>query len=377
MPSQAPARPAPRAEPRRLPPPGLAVVSLTEAGDGIAYVARLLRAALRDLAGEDPCVVELSPSAAGAVSLRERGSFLARLAVESARGGGGGWIFNHLGIAQAQRLVPAPLRRPYAVFLNGIEAWDPALAPARLAAVRGARARVAISAYTRRRVLAAHPDVGPVDACPLGLLDDAPAGPVDAALVERVGPLAVLVVARMSAAERYKGHDQLIECWPRLLECVPGAQLVVAGRGDDADRLRRKAAAAGLAEHVLFTGFVPDATLEALFRRAALFAMPSRGEGFGLVYLQAMRAGLACVGSGADAAGDVIAHGETGLLVDPLDPAALADALARLLGDAALRGRMGEAGRRRFHEGFTFARFRDRLAPVLAGAFGAPAPGGR
>ena len=83
------------------------------------------------------------------------------------------------------------------------------------------------------------------------------------------------------------------------------------------------------------------------------------------------------MGSSADAAGDVIAHGETGLLVDPLDTAALADALARLLGDAALRGRMGEAGRRRFHAEFTFARFRDRLAPILAGAFGAPASGGR
>ena len=356
--------------------PGLAVVSLTEPGDGIAYVARLLRAALRDLGGAEPRVVALSPAAAGAVSLRERGSVLARLAAESARRGGGGWVFNHLGIAQAQRWVPAPLRRPYAVFLNGIEAWDPALAPARVAAVRGARARVAISAYTRRRVLAAHPEVGPVDACPLGLLDDAPAGAADAALLERVGPLAVLVVARMSAAERYKGHDQLIECWPRLLERVPGAQLVVAGRGDDAERLRRKAAAAGLAEHVVFLGFVPDATLEALFRRAALFAMPSRGEGFGLVYLQAMRAGLPCVGSSADAAGDVVVHGDTGLLVDQLDPAALADALARLLGDAALRGRMGEAGRRRFHAEFTFARFRDRLAPILAGAFGGPIPGG-
>lgn len=376
MPSHAPARSAPRAEPR-LPPPGLAVVSLTRGGDGIAYVGRLLRAALRDLAGEEPRVVALSPSSADGVSLGERGRFVARLAAESARRGAGGWVFNHLGIARAQRWVPAPLRRPYAVFLNGIEAWDPALAPARVAAVRGARARVAISAYTRRRVLAAHPDVGPVQACPLGLLDDAPAGAVDAALLERVGPLAVLVVARMSAAERYKGHDQLIECWPRLLERVPGAQLVVAGRGDDAERLRRKAAAAGLAEHVAFLGFVPDATLEALFRRAALFAMPSRGEGFGLVYLQAMRAGLPCVGSSADAAGDVIVHGDTGLLVDPLDPAALADALARLLADPALRARMGEAGRRRFHAEFTFARFRDRLAPILAGAFGGPAHGGR
>lgn len=346
--------------------PGLAVVSLSESGDGIAYVARLLHAAFRELAGEEPRVVELAPARAGEVSLRERGRFVARLAAGSA--GTDGWVFNHLGIARAQRWVPAPLRRPYAVFLNGIEAWDPDLAPARQAAVRDAALRIAISGYTRRRVMAAHPGVGAITACPLGLLDGTPAGSPDGALLERVGPRTVLIVGRMSAAERYKGHDELIECWPRVLESVPDATLIVAGRGDDAARLRRKAAPLG--DRVLFPGFVSDATLERLFRRVALFAMPSRGEGFGLVYLQAMRAGLACVGSTADAAGDLIAHGETGLLVDRDDRAELAGALVRLLRDDALRASMGAAGERRFRDEFTFERFRDRLAPLLAATFG-------
>jgi phosphatidylinositol alpha-1,6-mannosyltransferase len=344
------------------------VVSLTERGDGIAYVARLLHAAFRDLGGSEPRVVALDPAVAGAVSLGERGRFVARLLAESARGADG-WVFNHLGIARAHRWVPAPLRRPYAVFLNGIEAWDPALSAERRAAVRGAALRIAISHHTRRRVLAAHPDVGPVVACPLGLLDAPAAGAVDRALLERVGPRSALIVGRMSAAERYKGHDELIAAWPRVLERVPDARLVVAGRGDDVERLRR--AAAPLGDAVLFPGFVDDATLAALLRRVALFAMPSRGEGFGLVYLQAMRAGLPCIGSTADAAGDVIADGDTGLLVDPDDPDALATALVRLLADDALRARMGAAGERRFLREFTFERFRDRLAPLLAGAFGA------
>jgi phosphatidylinositol alpha-1,6-mannosyltransferase len=348
--------------------PTLAVVSLTESGDGIAYVARLLHAAFREIGGAEPRVLAVDPASAGAVSLAERGRFMARLLAESARSSG--ILFNHLGIARAQLWVPPPLRRPYAVFLNGIEAWDPELSAPRRAAVRGAAARIAISHYTRRRVLDAHPDVGPVVACPLGLLDEPAAGWPDGDLLTRVGERSVLIVGRMSAAERYKGHDELIECWPRVLDRVPGAQLVVAGRGDDVDRLRRKAAGAGLAGHVIFPGFVSDATLEALLRRVALFAMPSRGEGFGLVYLQAMRAGLPCVGSPLDAAGDVIEHGETGLLADPADREALADAVARLLGDAGLRARMGGAGERRFRREFTFERFRDRLAPLLADAFG-------
>ncbi|HYW08348.1 MAG TPA: glycosyltransferase family 4 protein, partial [Longimicrobium sp.] len=350
--------------------PALAVVSLTESGDGIAYVARLLHAAFREIGGAEPRVLAVDPASAGAVSLTERGRFMARLLAESARSGSRGILFNHLGIARAQLWVPPPLRRPYAVFLNGIEAWDPELSAPRRAAVRGATARISISHYTRRRVLDAYPDAGPISACPLGLLDPPAVGRPDGDLLGRVGERSVLIVGRMSAAERYKGHDELIECWPRVLGRVPGAQLVVAGRGDDVDRLRRKAAGAGLAGHVIFPGFVSDATLEALLRRVALFAMPSRGEGFGLVYLQAMRAGLPCVGSTTDAAGDVIAHGETGLLADPADRDALADAIARLLEDAGLRARMGGAGERRFRREFTFERFRDRLAPLLAGAFG-------
>ena len=113
-----------------------------------------------------------------------------------------------------------------------------------------------------------------------------------------------------------------------------------------------------------------------MLRHAAVFAMPSRGEGFGLVYLQAMRAGVPCLGSRDDAAADVIVDGETGLLVPQQDPEAIAGALARLLTDDAMRRRLGEASRRRFESTFTYARFRARLASVLARAFPA-APSGR
>jgi phosphatidylinositol alpha-1,6-mannosyltransferase len=179
----------------------------------------------------------------------------------------------------------------------------------------------------------------------------------------------------MSASERYKGHDQLLLAWPRVIAEVPDATLVMVGRGDDVERLRAKAAALGLGRSVHLTGFVPDAPLRALLRHAAVFAMPSRGEGFGLVYLQAMRAGVPCLGSRDDAAADVIVDGETGLLVPRQDPEAIAGALARLLTDDAMRRRMGDAGKRRFDATFTYPRFRARLAGLLARAFPAAATG--
>jgi phosphatidylinositol alpha-1,6-mannosyltransferase len=180
----------------------------------------------------------------------------------------------------------------------------------------------------------------------------------------------VLIVARMDSGEQYKGHDQLLEAWPAVRREVPRAALVVAGSGDDAHRLQAKAVALGIGESVRFTGFVSDAALRELYSQAALFAMPSRNEGFGLVYLEAMSHGLPCIGSVHDAAGELIDEGTTGFLVDQTDTGALANRIIRLLTNAAVRTTMGAAGRRRLDQRFSYDRFRTRLLSALDEAFG-------
>ena len=351
----------------------LATATLAPSGDGIAYAARLVQTAMADILGHDPAVVELGVTEAQPVALRTRVQFLARLArLQSLRRVDWLW-FTHVGIARAQLRVPRQMRRPYGVMLHGIEAWSSTLDGERKAALQQARVRVAISPHTARRVAAAHPDLPFIDTCMLALLPDVEhPNRIPADVRVDYGPHAVVIVGRMSAAEQYKGHDQLLLAWPRILAEVPDATLVMVGRGDDVDRLRAKSAVLGLGRSVHFPGFVPDAALRALLRQTALFAMPSRGEGFGLVYLQAMQAGVACVGSQDDAAVDVIVDGETGLLVPRQDPDAIAEVVTRLLTDDGMRRRMGEAGKRRFESTFTYPRFRARLASVLARAFPAP-----
>jgi phosphatidylinositol alpha-1,6-mannosyltransferase len=175
----------------------------------------------------------------------------------------------------------------------------------------------------------------------------------------------------MHDTERYKGHDELLACWPAVVARVPEAQLVIAGLGNDRERLASKAREAGVASSVMFTGFVPAAWMPALWARVALFAMPSAREGFGLVYLEAMRAGRPCIGSTADAAGDVIVAGETGLLVDRDDPAALCAALVALLSDMPRREALGAAGRRRYLAEFTADHFAARLRAIFDSPLGA------
>jgi len=183
-------------------------------------------------------------------------------------------------------------------------------------------------------------------------------------------------IAAITAAIESHGHTvvplEATANLPRLLAELPTTRLVVAGDGDDRPRLEARAAALGLAPQVCFTGFVSEATLGELYRRAALFVMPSRGEGFGLVYLEAMRAGKPCVAARASAAAEIVADQETGLLVDPEDPADLAAALGRLLADPELARAMGERGRRRGERLFTPERFRQRLWPLLERLTGEP-----
>jgi phosphatidylinositol alpha-1,6-mannosyltransferase len=173
----------------------------------------------------------------------------------------------------------------------------------------------------------------------------------------------------MLAEERYKGHDEVLDAWGGVLARVPEAVLVFAGEGDDEPRLRRKAAHLNIESSVRFAGFVSDADLHALYDEAAVFAMPSRNEGFGLVYLEAMSHGVPCIGSTADAAREVIQDGVTGFLVHQQDRSALTDRIVRLLSDESRRREMGMAGRARVETLYSYARFRDGMIEALDGAF--------
>ena len=341
--------------------PALAAITLDHTGGGVAVVARMMWRTLEDRFGAQARLVTIFDHANRPSTLAENLRFGARLALTQTLGGSDRLLFSHLNLARAQHVIPERLWKPYDVFLHGIEAWN-GVTPAEHRMLRGARAVIANSAFTATRVMARHPELGPVHVCPLALEAEPPAVAGDPEL--QVGPHAVLVVGRMSASERYKGHDQLLAAWPRVRAAIPDAELIVVGDGDDRARLQTEARATGAGESVRFRGFVTPDQLDGLYRRAALFALPSRGEGFGLVYLEAMARGVACIGSTHDAAGEVIDDGVTGCLVAQ-EPGALADALVRLLSDAALRQRMGEAGRTRVRACFSFERFSVRLTELL------------
>lgn len=271
----------------------------------------------------------------------------------------GVWLYDLLGLARAQALCP---RVPYAVMLYGIEVWRPLAAGPRRA-LEQASLPIAISRATVEGSRPFTSRLADAKLLPLTLEGRDPQGSIDAAALERAGDGFALIVGRMDAGERYKGHEELLQALARPE--ASAVRLVVAGAGDDRERLERRAGETGVGERACFLGFVSENTLAALYDRCALLAMPSRGEGFGLVYLEAMRAGKPVLAARGGAAEEVVVDGETGRLVDPADPAALARALVELTSDPALAARYGAAGRRRFAEIFSAQRFEERLAEVV------------
>lgn len=141
----------------------------------------------------------------------------------------------------------------------------------------------------------------------------------------------VLTVGRLVASEAYKGYDVILQAFSNVLATVPAAHYVICGKGDDRPRIERLIAELGLQDRVTVTGFVSDEELPAHYRMADVFAMPSTGEGFGIVFLEAMACGVPVLAGNRDGSVDALADGELGCLVDPLSVDEVAAGLISLL----------------------------------------------
>ncbi|MDX1997433.1 MAG: glycosyltransferase [Thermoanaerobaculia bacterium] len=353
-------------------PRQLALVSagLQETGGGAAALGRMLARAMARWAEQHGHGFEIFHlgSAEGvpelpAVPIRHFGGSPARLALALTKAQATRpnlrLVFDHPGPARVQGWLPQWQRRPYLVWLLGVEVWKP-LHGDRFRALERAQARLAISEATAWCAAKANPLLPGLAVVWLGLGE-----PSTSSIPSTPSTKSILTVGRLDPTERYKGHDELLEAFPAVLARVPHARLVVVGGGADRGRLEDKARALGLADHVTFTGYLPAAELPKLYAQSTGFALPSRGEGFGLVYLEAMAAGKPVLALTGTAAQEIVLDGETGWLVPPKDPAALTAALIAMLADPEEARRRGEAGRRRYEALFTFEAFEGRVGVWL------------
>lgn len=277
------------------------------------------------------------------------------------------------------RILSRIWRVPYVVYAHGEEITvfmrNPKLAPHQPKIYGDAAAVIANSGFTaglvkdlgvpEDRIARISPGVDPDVFAP---------APPSAAMRQKygldAGKIHVLTVGRL---QRRKGHDRVIEAMPEILRQAPNVVYVIAGDGEERSSLEALARATGVAEHVRFLGRVPQEDLPALYNTCDLFLMANRTmpdgdvEGFGIVFLEAGACLRPAIAGNSGGTADAVEDGVNGFQVDGESLASISTAVVRLALDPALRQRMGEAGRKKVLERYTWDGITERIVAVSKG----------
>ena len=301
-----------------------------------SYTLAIVRA-LESLLGPEAIKISLKhervrpPQLSGGIAIRSYGSVPKGLRTAAFAAGGIAWalqdrprlIFScHPNFARVGAALGRAIRSQFWTAAHGIDAWE--ACPRRVVAALASCDRIlAVSEFTRRKLIACHSlDPARISVLPntfdaRRFFPNTGSGDVREELgLGRENHL-LLSVGRMAEPERMKGFDLVIRAMPQILKGAPGAYYVIAGAGPDLPRLRQIAGECRVAERVKFAGFVPDERLPAYYNACDAFVLPSKKEGFGIVFLEALACGSPVIAGTVDASGEALLGGELGILVDP------------------------------------------------------------
>jgi len=267
---------------------------------------------------------------------------------------------NLLPIAFVLRIV---LRVPLILEIFGIDAWQRSGSFLKDILVRKIDAFISISNITTERFLS----WAKLSEAKGFLLPNAihceyyGPGPKNSKLLKRHslnGKAVLMTMGRLNSRERYKGFDEVLEVLADVADEIPNIAYLIVGSGDDRLRLEEKSRVLGVADRVVFTGFISEEEKADHFRLADVYVMPSSGEGFGFVFLEALACGVPVISGNRDGGREALMQGQFGMLVDPADAVALKSAII-----TALKGPRGVVPEGL--EYFSFANFSRRLTSVL------------
>jgi len=245
-------------------------------------------------------------------------------------------IMTHLNFAPIALLLKKLLGTKYVTICHGVEAWD---IDSQLlkSALHNADLILAVSNYTRDR-LCQEQDLASKKISILHNTFDADNWKIASKpeyLLAKYGlkpdQKIILTVARLIKSEQYKGYDRLLEAMPAIRKAIPDIHYLIVGKGSDRDRIEQIIKQNALQDCVTLAGFIPDAQLCDHYNLCDLFAMPSKREGFGIVYLEALACGKPALGGNLDGAIDALCDGKLGALVNPDDAEEIANTIIDIL----------------------------------------------
>jgi len=296
-------------------------------------------------------------------------------------------LCGHVNFSPLCMMIYRIFKIPYFTFTYGVDVWN--LNVLKLIGLKHSKGIVTISKYTNGvileqlknysddRIFMLYPTIVPERFKP---------GPKPEYLMKRWNikkdNKIILTVARLSKTEKYKGYDKVIQSLPQIMkeitpsplmgedkgegEIIPSLKYILVGSGDDLPRIKSLIRELQLEDHVILPGFVSDEEVVDYYNLCDVFVMPSKKEGFGIVFLEALACGKPVICGNKDGSVDAVLNGELGLLVDPDNVDEIAKAIVNVLkGEIDKRLLDGEYLRQRVIEEYGFKRFKQKLKMVI------------
>jgi asparagine synthase (glutamine-hydrolysing) len=272
-------------------------------------------------------------------------------------------ISGHINLIPISYLAKKIVGAPLLLIVHGIDAWQPSKSKLVNALVRKIDAYISVSKITKQRFTAwtgLSKENGWIlpNSIDFALFAPREKKPELLRRYGLAGKTILMTCGRLESSERSKGFDEVIEVIPRLEQEIPSIAYLIVGDGNDRARLERKARELNVQNRIVFAGHIPESEKCDHYCLADAYVMPSRGEGFGIVYLEAMACGIPTVASKVDGGREALLDGKLGILVDPSDRVDLRRGIITALSRTAKRAPAGL-------EFFTIDNYRKRLQTII------------
>src|SRR6266700_2898119 len=281
-------------------------------------------------------------------------------------------IAAHVNFTPIAHWLKRLLKIPFIAIGHGIEVWQIQRGQVRHA-LRRADLLLAVSEFTRKRMaIALGISSDAIEVLPNTFdLEQFEPGPKPHFLLKRYGlrpdqPV-ILTVARLASAEQYRGYDQVLRALPTVKRVFPHVRYILGGRGSDRSRVSKLISELGLTDSVILAGYIPDYELRSFYNLCDVFAMPSKGEGFGIVFLEALACGTPVIAGNTDGSVDAVLNGRLGVLVNPENVDEIANALVQVLSKSHVLEALQqpEELRRGVIDAYGYNRFVERVGQMI------------
>ena len=264
-------------------------------------------------------------------------------------------LYDHLGLARTNKFLIK--KKPYIVFLYGIDAWEKEN-PKRIDAQKKSKLSISISQFTKVKAESIHGKLKNVKICWLSTLYDK----INFHKIKNKKKFNFLFLSRL---ENGKGHYNALNSFKKINN--KNVNLLIVGRGPEYKNIKKKIKELGLTKNVKLCGFINEKKLNKIWSVTDVLLMPSRVEGFGLVYIEAMSRGIPIITSTQDAGQEINSHGKTGYSVNLDDKKSdkLFYYMNKIVNNKVLLNRMSKNAKIRWQKNFCYSSFKKRFSKII------------